>query len=55
MFSASCVPANSLNLSLRNTEKEESNSGNSSESLEEDSDASLDEEAYEKLGITLPS
>ena len=55
MFSASCAPAYSLNPSLRNTEKEESSSGNSSQSLEEESDASLDEEAYDKLGITKPN
>ena len=56
MFSKSQVAAHSsLNQSPRNMEKEESSSGNSSESLEEESDASLDEEAYDKLGITMPT
>ena len=49
------MPANSLNQTLRYTEKVEFSSGNSSESLEEEPDASLDEKACEKLGITMPT
>ena len=54
MFTKSQTKAYTLNPSLRNTYKEEYSSGNSSESLEEESEASLNEEAYSKLGITKP-